>query len=104
MNRGYGKGLGHAREYSSNAGDSSTHFTKDSDSSDLSASDQAPIKSGRILLNAREVAELLGLSVGHVYHLVSQKRITCVKLSSRCVRFRRCDIDAWIASLVHPAE
>jgi excisionase family DNA binding protein len=56
------------------------------------------------LLTVREVASLLGLSVGSVYHLISQKRIPVVKLSSRCVRFRRSDIDAWIASLMRPAD
>jgi excisionase family DNA binding protein len=56
------------------------------------------------LLTVHDVAELLGLSVGSVYHLISQKRIPVVKLSSRCVRFRRSDIDAWIASLARSAD
>jgi excisionase family DNA binding protein len=60
--------------------------------------------SSEALLTVRDVAELLGLSVGSVYHLISQKRIPVVKLSSRCVRFRRSDIDAWIASLVRFAD
>lgn len=57
-----------------------------------------------VLLTVHDVAELLGLSVGSVYHLISQKRIPVVKLSSRCVRFRRSDIDAWIATLLRPVE
>ena len=40
------------------------------------------------LLNVREVAELMGLQVGSVYHLISQKRIPVVRLSARCVRVR----------------
>jgi excisionase family DNA binding protein len=56
------------------------------------------------LLRVHDVAKLLGLSVGSVYHLISQKRIPVVKVSSRCVRFRRSDIDAWIASLVCSAK
>lgn len=49
------------------------------------------------LLDVTEVAEMLGLAVGSVYHLVSQKRIPFIRLSGRCLRFRRSDIEAWIA-------
>jgi excisionase family DNA binding protein len=56
------------------------------------------------LLGVREVAELLGLSVGSVYHLVSQKRIPVVKLSARCVRFDKVALEAWIAEMAVPAD
>ena len=52
------------------------------------------------LLDVREVAELLGLVPGSIYQLISQSRIPFVRLSARCVRFRRCDIDRWIAERV----
>jgi len=48
------------------------------------------------LWNAWEVAEFLGLSVGTIYHLVSERRIPCVRLSARCVRFQMDAILAWI--------
>ena len=51
------------------------------------------------LLNANEVAEFLGLAVGTVYHLVSQKRLPCIRLSARCLRFRRSDLEKLIANL-----
>jgi excisionase family DNA binding protein len=54
----------------------------------------------RLLLKIGEVAQLTGFSVGTLYHFVSQRRIPVVRISSRCIRFRRSDVDAWIASLV----
>jgi len=50
------------------------------------------------LMNVREVAELLGLSPGTVYHLASQRRIPVVRLSARCLKFRHSEILAWIES------
>ena len=40
------------------------------------------------LLTIPEVAKLMGLAVGSVYRLVSQRRIPVVRLSARCVRVR----------------
>lgn len=48
------------------------------------------------LMNVREVAELLGLSPGTIYHLASQRRIPVVRLSARCLKFRHSEILAWI--------
>jgi excisionase family DNA binding protein len=50
------------------------------------------------LMDANEVAEFLGLAVGTIYHLVSQKRLACVRLSPRCLRFRRGDLEKWVAT------
>jgi excisionase family DNA binding protein len=50
------------------------------------------------LLDVKDVAEFLGLAVGTVYHLVSQRRIPVVRLSPRCLKFRRSEIEAWIES------
>jgi excisionase family DNA binding protein len=49
------------------------------------------------LWDVTEVAEFLGLAVGTVYHLLSQKRIPCARLSARCVRFDPRVIAAWVA-------
>jgi excisionase family DNA binding protein len=51
---------------------------------------------GDRLMNVNGVAELLGLATGTIYHLVSQRRISFVRLSARCLRFRRSEILAWI--------
>jgi excisionase family DNA binding protein len=51
------------------------------------------------LMTVNDVAEFLGLAVGTIYHMVSQKRIPCVRLSARCLRFRRSDLEEFIANL-----
>ena len=56
------------------------------------------------LLTVHEVADLLGLSVGTVYHFVSEKRIPVLKLSARCIRFDSTAIAAWLAEMAVPAD
>jgi excisionase family DNA binding protein len=55
------------------------------------------------LMNVNEVAEFLGLAVGTVYHLVSQKRLPCLRLSARCLRFRKSDLNAFLDGLAKEA-
>jgi excisionase family DNA binding protein len=55
------------------------------------------------LLTIEQVSELTGLSVGTLYHWVSQRRITVVRFSSRCIRFRRSDIETWLEQMLIPA-
>jgi predicted DNA-binding transcriptional regulator AlpA len=50
----------------------------------------------RRLWNVTEVAEFLGLAIGSVYHLASQGRIPCVRLSARCLRFDPDVIAVWV--------
>ena len=52
---------------------------------------------GKLLLTAREVAELTGFAEGSIRHWVSEFRIPFVRISNRCVRFRKEDIERWIA-------
>lgn len=56
------------------------------------------------LLTIDEVAELTGLAVGSLYHLVSQKRIPVIRISSRCIRFRISSLERWFAELTEEAE
>jgi excisionase family DNA binding protein len=56
------------------------------------------------LMNIRAVASWTGLSVGTLYHLISQKRIPVVRISSRCVRFRLSDLEKWVAEKVVPSQ
>jgi excisionase family DNA binding protein len=51
------------------------------------------------LLTVREVAVVLGLAVGTIYHMVSQGRLPFVRLSARCLRFRASAIQRFIESL-----
>jgi excisionase family DNA binding protein len=55
------------------------------------------------LLTIQQLSELTGFSKGTLYHWVSQHRIPVVRLSSRCIRFRRSDIDAWLQEQFVPA-
>jgi excisionase family DNA binding protein len=48
------------------------------------------------LWNVYEVADFLGLSVGTIYHLASQGRIPCVRLSARCLKFQPDEIMQWV--------
>jgi excisionase family DNA binding protein len=57
------------------------------------------------LMDIRAVSLLTGISVGSLYHWISQQRIPVIRFSARCVRFRRSDIEAWIAEkLILPAD
>lgn len=56
------------------------------------------------LMDIRAVASWTGLSVGTLYHLISQGRIPVVRISSRCVRFRQSDLEEWIAEKVVPSQ
>jgi excisionase family DNA binding protein len=59
---------------------------------------------GDRLLKIDEVAELTGLAVGTLYHLVSEKRIPVVRISSRCIRFRLSSLEDWFEQLTEVAE
>jgi excisionase family DNA binding protein len=50
------------------------------------------------LLSIQEVSEITGLSVGTLYHWVSQQRIPVVRFSSRCIKFRVSDVEAWLSA------
>jgi excisionase family DNA binding protein len=54
----------------------------------------------KLLLTAAEVAALTGFSEGTIRHWISQRRIPVIRISARCVRLRRSDIDRWIAERV----
>jgi excisionase family DNA binding protein len=57
----------------------------------------------KILLTAAEVSELTGFAEGTIRHFVSAHRIPVVRISARCVRFRRCDVDLWLEQHLVPA-
>lgn len=50
------------------------------------------------LINIKAVAEWTGLSVGTIYHFVSQRKILFVRISARCIKFDPPEIRAWIAA------
>ena len=58
----------------------------------------------KILLTAAEVAALTGFSEGTIRHWTSQRKIPFLRISGRCVRYSRRDIESWLAEkLVPPA-
>lgn len=50
------------------------------------------------LLTYEQAARRLALKRGTLYALVSARRIPHVRMSSRIVRFKASDLDAWVAS------
>lgn len=44
------------------------------------------------LLTVNELAEVLNIAPGSVYHWISQNRLPVVRFSKRCVRFRESDV------------
>jgi excisionase family DNA binding protein len=61
----------------------------------LKMADDDPLRKEDRLLTIKEVAELTGLQVSSLYHLVSDGRIPVVRLSRRCLRFRLSALHQW---------
>ena len=60
-----------------------------------------PADSAARLLTAEDVAALTGLSVETLAQWRSQKRgIPYVKISRNCVRYRKSDLDGWLAERI----
>ena len=62
----------------------------------------APLKGDDRLLTVPQAAEFLHLSAGTVYHLVGQRRLPVIRLSSRCIRFSLHALLIWLDSLTQP--
>jgi excisionase family DNA binding protein len=56
------------------------------------------------LIDVHQAANFLSLVPGTVYHLVSQGRLPCVRLSARCLRFRKSELDKFIRQRSVPAK
>jgi excisionase family DNA binding protein len=50
------------------------------------------------LLTVEELASMLGMTKTSVYQAVYYKRIPCVKISKKALRFSPSDIEAWLES------
>lgn len=55
------------------------------------------------LLTVPEAAEFLHLSPGTLYHLVSEKRVPVIRISSRCIRFSLTTLRLWLEDLTETA-
>ncbi len=59
----------------------------------------------RRLLSAEDISAITGLSVDTLAQWRSQKKgIPFVKLSRNVVRYRQCDLDAWLAARIIPVQ
>lgn len=56
------------------------------------------------LINIRQLAGILGVSVRHVQRLLDTGRLPAPLYIGRCRRWRREEIDAWLAAGAPPAE
>jgi len=53
----------------------------------------------KTLMDVKEVAEWLGLSIHAVYRKVQQKEIPHIRIGPRTVRFNRARLEAWLNNL-----
>jgi predicted DNA-binding transcriptional regulator AlpA len=58
----------------------------------------------KILIDIQELSRLTGISVGTLYHwscatAAPDRRLPCVRIGKRCLRFRRDSILEWIEKL-----
>jgi excisionase family DNA binding protein len=58
----------------------------------------------KLLIDIKELSSLIGISVGTLYHWISEGRVPHVKLSQRCVRFSVPAVRTWLAELSRPAK
>jgi len=57
------------------------------------------------LLTAEDVAQITGLSTETLAQWRSQRRgIPFIKISRNCVRYRQCDLDAWLTERIVRVE
>ena len=56
------------------------------------------------LLDVREAAQFLGVQIGSLYHMVSQRRVPCIRLSKRCLGFRLSDLQRLVDEEYVPAK
>jgi excisionase family DNA binding protein len=56
------------------------------------------------LWTVKEAAHFLKLYPLSLYHLISERRLPVIRISSRCVRFSRRALEAWIAEKAVPAR
>jgi excisionase family DNA binding protein len=58
----------------------------------------------KLLINIRELSVLTGIAAGTLYHWASQRRLPCIRLGARCLRFSLPAIREWLAELNEPAN
>ena len=60
------------------------------------------MKESNDIMRIEEAADFLATSKGTLYHWVSQGRVPVIKISKRCIRFRRSDLEKWLDTMTAP--
>ncbi len=61
--------------------------------------------SDELLLTVQQLADLLQVDAASIYHWSAAGRLPgCVRLSARCLRFRRLDVEKWLEELAQRAD
>ncbi len=55
-------------------------------------------------MDVRTTSRYMGVSVGYLRKAVKERRVPCVRLGSRILRFRKQDVDAWMVANGHGGE
>lgn len=50
------------------------------------------------ILDYKQATEFLGLPIGSLYAMVSQRRLPHFRIGPRCVRFNRNELERWLAA------
>jgi excisionase family DNA binding protein len=48
------------------------------------------------LIDATALARILGVQRSYIYQLIKTDNLPCLRLSRRCIRFRRADVGEWL--------
>ena len=59
----------------------------------------AVLPQGSELLRKEDVARMLGVSPRTIERYLARRKFRAVRLSSRAVRFRLCDVQRWVAQM-----
>lgn len=57
----------------------------------------------KLLIDIHELSALTGIAVGTLYHWCSERKLPCVRLGARCLRFSLPAIREWLAEQSEPA-
>lgn len=56
------------------------------------------------VLDPTQAAAYLAVSKAYLYRLTHESRIPVIRLSRRCIRFRKSDLEAWLEAQRKPAR
>jgi excisionase family DNA binding protein len=48
------------------------------------------------LIDATQLARILGVQRAYVYQLIKTDHLPCVRISRRCIRFKRAEVAQWL--------